>query len=385
MIKSLYLKIYYAIVFVLFIDSMVPWFTFNVNKLILESVALVLIAVVAIRFRLFSKTYNKTLLVLFLFFCLWMARYNTFFGIINCIVHWLILATIIRLRDEYKADLIRFITKWFGILMLISLTGYVFYLIGVPMRYTYTEFGDSYSFDNYYFFLQRELFRFQGPFIEPGHLTMGLAPLLFLNKYNLKNVYVVFLFIAQILSFSLAGYISLVVGFCIISYLSNFRTVVGSVLILFFFVLGAVVFAKSYLDDEVFKILILDRLQFDEGGGLVGDDRSSYYLDQQFSKVVSSSSIITGVYFDQELSEKGVAGFKRFFVENGLIGLILLLLSYFSVLTPIRKDKKTRKEVFLFILFLLMLLYQNAYPSWYFVTIPLICSAAFFLKQMIIE
>lgn len=377
MIKSIYLKIYYIVILILFLDSMVPWFTFGINKLILESVGLVLIIVVAIRFRLFSKAYNKTLFFLFLLFCLWMARFNTIFGIINTLVHWLILVSIIRLKEEYKVEIVNFITKWFGILMLISMIGYVLFVVGIPMRHVYVEYGRTYYFDNYFFFLQREMFRFQGPFIEPGHLTMGLAPLLFLNKYNLRNIYVLFLFIAQLLSFSLAGYISLFVGFFMVSYLSGLRKILPSFLIFLFFSFGVGLFVNSYLGDEVFSSLILDRLKV-EDGKLVGDDRSSYYLERQFNQVVRSSDIFTGRFFDVELSEKGVAGFKRFFVENGLIGLVLLLLSYFSILIPLKNNRNIRKEVLFFILFVLMLLYQNAYPTWFFVSIPLLCSAAHF-------
>ena len=369
--NSFKVKVFNAIIFVLFLDSMVPWFTFNVNKLVLEGIALLLIIPITAFNNMYDKSFNRAQVFLFLFFFLWLAKYNTFYGFINCFVHWGIVVIIIMLSDEYKYGLIRFITKWFGICLFISMIGYILHLAGVPLLHQYVEYGD-YFFDNYYLFLQRELYRFQGPVIEPGHLTMGLAPILFLNNYNLKNKYVAVLFVAQLLTFSLAGYICLFVGYLIVSYNSHFRRFASSVLIIGVIFILTITVIQNNIREDLFQVLVLDRLEVVDDR-LVGDDRSSLYLDQQFDKVVSSSEIVTGIYFNHELSEKGVAGFKLFFTQFGLIGILLLLLAYFSTLLNCYSHKR---ETFLFIMFLLMLLYQNAYPSWFFAVIPLLCGNA---------
>lgn len=332
--KSSILKnIFYITMLFLFIHSMYPWFTFEYENAYLSLGALGITAFVGLRTKIFQRNKSSIIVsILFLFLYLWLSKHSNIFGSLELVIQWLILCYIVSLQYEYKIQLIDFITKWFAILMSISLVAYILFLSGVPFPGTIVEY-QQYFMDNHYFFLQKEMFRFQSVFLEPGHMTMGLAPLLFINKYNLKNRYVLILFIAQMLSLSLAGYMMMMIGYSILFLFDkqSKKSKLISVLLSVILISSIAIFMQNSFENNIFDDLIFRRMQF-ENGHFVGDNRSSIYLDRQFEDVVSSSDILTGRYFNAEMSEKGVAGYKKFIVQFGLIGCVLLILSFFSTL-----------------------------------------------------
>lgn len=366
----------------LFIHSMYPWFTFEYKNAYLSLGALGITAFVGFQTKIFQRN-KSSIIVSILFLCLylWLSKYSNIFGSLELIIQWLILCYIVSLKYEYKIQLIEFITKWFAILMSISLGAYILFLSGVSFPGTIVEY-QQYFMDNHYFFLQKELFRFQSVFLEPGHMTMGLAPLLFINKYNLKNRYVLILFIAQMLSLSLAGYMMMMIGYSVLFLFDkqSKKSKLISVLLSVILISSVAIFMQNSFENNVFNDLIFRRMQFDNGH-FVGDNRSSVYLDRQFEDVVSSSDILTGHYFNSEMSEKGVAGYKKFIVQFGLIGCVLLILSFFS--THKLLIYKFRRNAFLLVIMILLLLLQNAYPTWWCIVIATICGTTFMQNKEI--
>lgn len=366
----------------LFIHSMYPWFTFEYENVYLSLGALGITAFVGFQTKIFQRT-KSSIIVSILFLCLylWLSKYSNIYGTLELIIQWLILCYIVSLKYEYKIQLIDFITKWFAILMSISLGAYILFLSGVSFPGTIVEY-QQYFMDNHYFFLQKELFRFQSVFLEPGHMTMGLAPLLFINKYNLKNRYVLILFIAQMLSLSLAGYMMMMIGYSVLFLFDkqSKKSKLISVLLSVILICSVAIFMQNSFENNVFDDLIFRRMEFDNGH-FVGDNRSSVYLDRQFEDVVSSSDILTGRYFNSEMSEKGVAGYKKFIVQFGLIGCVLLILSFFS--THKLLIYKFRRNAFLLVIMILLLLLQNAYPTWWCIVIATICGSTFMQNKEI--
>ena len=374
--NSILKNIFYITMLFLFIHSMYPWFTFEYENAYLSLGALGITAFVGFQTKIFQRN-KSSIIVSILFLCLylWLSKYSNIFGSLELIIQWLILCYIVSLKYEYKIQLIEFITKWFAILMSISLGAYILFLSGVSFPGTIVEY-QQYFMDNHYFFLQKELFRFQSVFLEPGHMTMGLAPLLFINKYNLKNRYVLILFIAQMLSLSLAGYMMMMIGYSVLFLFDkqSKKSKLISVLLSTILICSVAIFMQNSFENNVFDDLIFRRMQFDNGH-FVGDNRSSVYLDRQFEDVVSSSDILTGRYFNSEMSEKGVAGYKKFIVQFGLIGCVLLILSFFS--THKLLIYKFRRNAFLLVIMILLLLLQNAYPTWWCIVIATICGTTF--------
>ena len=380
--NSILKNIFYITMLFLFIHSMYPWFTFEYENVYLSLGALGITAFVGFQTKIFQRN-KSSIIVSILFLCLylWLSKYSNIFGSLELIIQWLILCYIVSLKYEYKIQLIDFITKWFAILMSISLVAYILFLSGVPFPGTIVEY-QQYFMDNHYFFLQKEMFRFQSVFLEPGHMTMGLAPLLFINKYNLKNRYVLILFIAQMLSLSLAGYMMMMIGYSILFLFDkqSKKSKLVSVLLSVILISSIANFMQNSFENNIFDDLIFRRMQF-ENGHFVGDNRSSIYLDRQFEDVVSSSDILTGRYFNAEMSEKGVAGYKKFIVQFGLIGCVLLILSFFSTLKLL--VCKYRRNAFLLVIMILLLLLQNAYPTWWCIVIATICGTTFMQNKEI--
>ena len=127
------------------------------------------------------------------------------------------------INDELKSDILKFITNGMAILVGVSLLFYILFLFGVQLPYT--TLRDSklgYGGLNYYAFITSdqllEYFRFKSIFAEPGHLTMGLIPLLYVNRLNLRNKSVLVIFIAELFTLSLAGYITLITSVVIYSF-----------------------------------------------------------------------------------------------------------------------------------------------------------------------
>ena len=235
------------------------------------------------------------------------------------------------------------------------------------------------SYTNYYAFIDIEgSIRFQGPFLEPGHMTLGVAPLLFLNLYNVKNKYVLFLFLSQLFSFSLAGYIILIIGYTIVLLTANLNRKLINFLLPIVLFAGVLLLAATVYKEDLFKELILERLEWD-GTSIAGDNRSSDFLDSEYDRLTHSDQKWFGTEWEAESSSKGVAGYKLYFVQYGIIGILLVLLSYIYANRVLSK-KNTSEWGFLLIL--LLILYQNAYPLWWCLLIEVVCGNAYLNEQL---
>jgi len=370
--------------FILFIFSMYPWFSWNINSVVISIITVLLSALFLNKKNYIGKPYTLSLILFFIFF-LWQARRLNLFGIIESICLFFSIAVLFCLREEYKYDLIRFITKWFSIIVGVSLFFYILYLLGFPLPYTYSQMGDSsnYEFDNYFFFLAKDIsMRFRGPFLEPGHMTMGIAPILFINKYDFKNPYVVVLSLAQLFSMSLAGIILFFLGYILIALSRNkgVKQKILSITPLFLIVLiaGALIW-YAYGRDSV-EEMFLARLVYDSDlGTIAGYNRTTEYFDHLYNQVMSSSHRWVGVELTDQDFEGGVAGYKRFFVENGLISAFLIIVAYFSV--AFKSGNRNKKLASMLLLVLILLLSQNAYPLWWCMLISLACGVPYMVSN----
>ena len=366
--------------FILFIFSMYPWFSWNVNPVAVSVITFFISFVLYTNGGFVERSYFPPLIVLLVFF-IWQARRLNLFGLMNSVCFFISIATLFCLKEELKIDLIRFVTKWFAIIVGISMLFYILYLIGVPLPYTSSQMGDSsnYIFDNYYFFLTKDFaVRFRGPFLEPGHMTMGLAPLLFINRYDFKNPYVLILTLAQFLSISLAGIIVFFVGFFLITYSSapTIKKAILSTLTIIVIVFFASILVYYFFGREAIEEEFLARLVFDSDlGTIAGYNRSTDYFDSIYNKVMASSDKWYGVEVNEDAFEGGVAGYKRFIVENGLIATFLIIVVY--VLLLFQYKGRRSKQGSLFLIVVLLLLFQNAYPLWWCMLISAACSLPF--------
>lgn len=358
---------YKWIIIFLFFQSMYPWFTLNLNIVTFYLIIIPILIAVNFKSGLYKINGKRHLTVaLFSLLTLWEARGGSPFAYVQALGCTYVIGSIVYLRNDLKNEIIPLLTKVFAIILGISLIAYLLYMIGIPFSYQLIEYR-NYTLQNFYFFVTHwgNFFRFQGPFLEPGHVTMGLAPILFINRYNLKNRYVLILLVSQILTLSLAGYITLVIGYSLQTFLDgdSLKSRTKSVFVSVLFASGALFLLESVLGESILEEKILSRLEWN-GSKLSGDDRSSDMLDFEYEKSLRTGQALTGdEKFDQTKLEKGVSGYKLYIVRHGLLGSFLAVLAYILSITEAPKGKKKPQILLCILLFMLFL--QNAYPIWW--------------------
>lgn len=358
--------IYYKIsLFVYFINSMHPWFLLKIPAVWI-SLIFFAISMIAYNKNYFYKNIRKGSVFCFFLMFMWIKKDGNFFGITEGLINAVVFGTILNLKEELMIDCLKFITKWLALIVLVSGVFYILFLLGVNLPHTTLSLSENARKDgleNYYFFVfAYEMFgmtRFYSIFLEPGYLTLGVAPLLFIYKYDVKNKYILLLLLSQLLSFSLAGLILLFWGFFYCTLCGKekgkLKKIMGGILVLLLgFIALYNLFGYEYFYNTIFSRLII------ENGTLSGDDRSSLYLNSVYDSMMKTSSLWTGTYFDVSFSEKGVSGYKLFAVQNGIIGVIIVVFAYLSLIS----FKKIRFNYLTgFVILCLLLLYQNSYPE----------------------
>jgi len=267
-----------------------------------------------------------------------------------------------------------FVCKVMGVLLLASLTGYFLFLFGFPFSGRDAQFGEFYSFTNYYLFLldDRNLFaifsRFNSYFLEPSHIGTAAAFLLFTQRGQWRKWYNIVLLITVFFTFSLGAYIYLVAIIFLNLWISGKRFW-GKLIVTLGGLGVATLITFTYNNGEnLVHDLIMLRLEVDDGE-LAGDNRVTGNFEADYNNFVESSDIIFGRHY--EATEFGNAGFKVFFYENGLVGIILLLAFY-----VISMMYTTNKRAFVSALILAILFFlPSAFMLWENIYVPLYAGA----------
>lgn len=382
-------KIYKIILFVLYISSMYPWFTWSsasIPFLIIILGGFISAICYYINQECFSFNKKKNILgtfLLLLSFVIYIKGF-TFIGIIQQIFVFINIIFLLNIKDSFKIDIFDFITKWMAILLSISLFFYILFLIGISLPFSVINDSEiGYTGNNYYSFLTNlddSFFsRFRSIFAEPGHLTMGVIPLLYANRFNLKNKYVVILLLAEIFTFSLAGYITIFISLILFSFSPQVRRFYPRLII--FVLLASSILAFVNMDEEnVIYVTIFSRLVFDEDKGTIaGSNRTDELTDEYFEKYKYSFDSILGLGNEKtsDITSEGGAGYKVFILRFGVLCFLIIFLFYFSfVISYLEFD------VFGFFVILSLLLLQNTYPFWFCVSFTYITGISKLRKRI---
>lgn len=363
-IGRLYTTMYIVCIFMLFVDSMYPWYMWN--NLIVRYITVVATFILSVCLilnnpYLFKRIKRHLVCAILLFICLiWIAIHEGG-NLLSFLLKYVILISLLFLKTEYKIHALRFITKCFSCLLLFSLITYILFLFGIkcvsPSIYIYGI--DQYVRLNYYTFVTSvgdlDYFRFASVFLEPGHLTMGVVPLIIANRFDLKNKYVMFLLIVELFTFSLAGYITLFVGYVLFN-ISFSRL---KYLLIGIFVCGIAIWVlnnNGYSD--MLDQFLWDRLEYSDGD-IAGNNRTTSSFDAVYESVINSSNKWFGDSLIDVSIYGGISGYKKFIVQNGIVGVFLVFMVYVYYFISYKKY-----DLIVFTLILLMLLVQNSYPLW---------------------
>lgn len=291
-------------------------------------------------------------------------------GMIIAMLHAAILSCVLLLKDKIKIDLFNFFTCSFSIILSISIFTWILFLIGISLPNYSIDFNNgNYYYYNYYFFLLNyadidlPIPRFSSIFLEPGHLGMITSFLLYANQFDFKRKEVWILFVATLLTFSLAAYVLLLLSVLILAFFKSKRPMLNLLLLLAF--LFAFYSYFSILDngDNVVNNLILERLQVNDGE-VSGNNRSSAELDIYFEQFINSTNAFFGIgptkYTDLFSGiGTGNAGYKVFISTYGLIGTTLLFILYIAITSY----NPSKLSIMLLIIYIFSFL-QRAYALW---------------------
>ena len=372
--------LYFFTLFILYVVSMQPWFMWHFSYAAVYFVG----AIVSLYFYnthkaqlSWSKGSQKLFVVLIIGMCWLSFRSPIMVGVGNMfflVTFYVFLGT----SKELKHDLLLYIKKYFAIILLFSLAFYFLHVIGIPLPSVYSDYG-LYGTDNYFFFVlthgDNEAFnRFRGIFGEPGFMTLGIIPLFFAGKFDLRDKYNLILLLAELVSFSLAGYAVLVIitgYYCFAS--SQFKKYAR------WFVVVLVLFISLFAirNQEIFELIdtnILVRVAINENtGNIAGYNRSTEMMDEMFDKFKKTPAIIYGIGANEMNHIRkvtsiddggGNAGLKMYTYMYGYIGVIVFMLFYWLCF-----KHNTSRDNFVYLICLFMLLFQNSYVDWYCVAI----------------
>ena len=364
----------YFCIFCQFVISMGMWIGWDGRKHYLQ-LLLFLLSIYLIEARHVKLYYNaRNTLTCLTFF----VAYTWLLGIhiVSLSSFWFPLYIVISLNDEDKICCFRYIFKWFAILMVPSIFAWLIYSsVGLPsigqiwLTTGKTMHDPWYTIRNNHVFLityaLKETTRFCGYFVEPGHLGMTGAFLLYADGFNFKKMSSWVIFIAVILTLSLAGYVLLFVGFLFAKYE---RKEISLKYVLFFgiLILFVYLFGTFYNGGEnIINVRVFSRLEYDEDRGIVGNNRALGEIPLYFARMFNDWHLILFGYdaaLIRELAEDGSrgTGMQYFMVANGLIGVFFSFFSYL-VYFLFTKDKK---HAILFFIFILLILLQRSHWHW---------------------
>ena len=306
--------------------------------------------------------------------------YSTFiidlnFGVIT-FLSYIPVVLLFVLKKPLQEDLLKYVTKWFCILMGASLAFFlIHFVIPLPSSpFLPYQIANSYSpFDNYYLFMTTDMylsenagiFRFGGPFLEPGHQSMICGLILFANSFKMKERPLMWILVVSIIfSFSLAGYLILAVGwvFCKVRNIYTMVSIAGVFIGVWLFV--TVIWNDG---ENAVNKLIVERLEYDNQKGIKGNKRTLKHTAYFFKECMKNGTAILGVRTQKYNNLKiNGAGYKIFILRYGIVGTVLVGLLYLFMIPP----GVNRKYATCFLILMALIFLQRAYPSWYSWLLP---------------
>lgn len=257
-------------------------------------------------------------------------------------------------------------------LIIVSVLGIIVFfahVLSIPLPHRNVEYyTDSIhaSYIDYYFgilFSELGAVRLCGLFNEPGAFGTFLALTLCAEKYDFKKKGNLILFIAGCCAFSVAFFIITAVHFILRTY-QNKKVMIPLLLVVLFILF---VLPQMQFENPIIQMFV-SRFVF-EDGMFTGDNRSSDFIDQTVSEVLSGSNSLWGMgkgYLSFINYESGASTYKTMLIDYGILGFLLIYGSLF--VTALKQCRKNPWAINLLICFMLSV-YQrpNVYTLVYFV------------------
>lgn len=358
--------IYKIIVFYCFLSSARACMTLGDNAYV--DMVLSVIALMILPGYYYEHTFKRSIAAFFLVVAAMYTMHGTWLLSAYAAQFFMVLipAQLIFLKRRYQVELFNTLSKWYAVLLAASCVWWILWLLGAPLPHSTTgkliwENGSyGYAIENYYLFRNTidlnpylspiDIYRFNGFFLEPGHIGTITCVFLFANKYDFtRKINIIFLVII-IVSLSAAAYLLAVVGYCLYRYSRDGLRVVMPILA----IIGAIVLAAQYNGgDNIINNMVFAK--FTRENGAI-DGRFSAETLNLWNQYLMSDQLIQGMGV-VEIHQS--AGFKVYLIMFGLLGASLVLMAYWSIV----KVNDSRLGRFMFVLLVFSFI-QRVYCFW---------------------
>lgn len=251
------------------------------------------------------------------------------------IVGSFILILFLVLDKNTKCNIYFFFRKVIYVMALLGIFCYAAYILHLPLPHIRTEYyGDENWYYIYYYFSvlvdSEGQIRLCGLFNEPGFFgtILGLMLCVDIENSNSKFKENAILYIAGFLSFSLAFFLIVGIGYLLkqIAKPSKWLYVV-LIVFLYLYILPYIHTGYDWVDHLIQRTTITET-------GLSGDNRSTYWLDMMFVQTIFGDNSVWGHGMGYVASfEMNTSSYKTIIVDNGIGGFlffyVLLLLVAF--------------------------------------------------------
>lgn len=341
------------------------WVTALFNQgplLVLVNVAMIVcLSLMPIKIRLDAQIGRiAALIILISLWYIWID--GPVMGLVT-IMMYLPVLYLLQLPFEYKKDLLEFTTKWYAILLIPAILIYWMTLFtSVPSIGNFVHPGYP-PYINHVFYIETTFdygtfVRFNAFFLEPGHQALLSTFLMIANRYRFKECPWLWVLLAAVgFSFSLAGYLLAAVGFVLLKVNTLLKGIIVGVI-------GLAVFGMIGNwagGDNAINELILQRLEQDDSKGIKGNNRFTDNTDFTYTRTTKSSDVWIGVKDKVNIELIEGAGYKIFIINYGIVGVILTLLLYLSIIPP----NPDYRYTIAFLIVLSLCFIQRSYPTWY--------------------
>ena len=186
----------------------------------------------------------------------------------------------------------------------------------------YGRSGGAYLDYGYAFLYQDNSFlvRLCGLFNEPGYFGTISALILCWQKFNFKKLGNTIIFIAGIMTFSVAFFVIIFIYLAVISFKKPALFISMILAVAFFlFALPNIDFGNAIINSFVSRIYFID-------GSIAGDNRSNQFIDAALKGALASNPLFGyGVgYSSFAFSAYSISTYKTYIIDNGLVGFFLL-------------------------------------------------------------
>ena len=376
--RTVALWLFYAGILCAFFCTLCPWFLWPLAGYPAVVASLFLVPSFLLSRTLSNPIYGRpgfllpTLAILLLLLVMSVSSGRNVNGIFMAFFSTLVYLSVFYLRVAELQRLGRVLTLAMALILCVSIPAFVLHLAGFPFPHRSVSFQD-YQFDNYLFFLVDMRFnfelipRFHSVFLEPSHLGMACIALLYsqIGRWNTWPCRV--LFLALLMSFSLAAYLCLVVMLFSAAWMKG-KSIIGKIVLLS--VLGGAMVVGSIFynrGDNLVNQLIVQRLALNEEGNIEGDNRTTDLFTREYEKAIDSGDILLGRGMEEvQKFGFGNAGYRVYIYTYGLVTLFFLVL-FFAVLS---RTSPNRRAVLSMLLIELVTFIPHAQPIRFYTFIP---------------